>query len=360
MSRDAVKDSRVSEGGLISRRSMLLVLPWMAVGRRVLAQAGGAPIRVRGLNHATLTVSDVKRSTEFYQGLFGLPIQGRQGATVALRIGAGPQALALSQGGGSAGINHFCLGVEDFNVDRLVKTLTDHGLTKAEGSAGGLGGGPLKIRVRMRGPDVGGAPQGTPELYFGDPDGIVVQLQDPSYCGGGGPLGSVCANVEPARTKGLIAVRDLSHFTVFIADSSRSNKFYRQLFGFSIRSYQGPNAPTLAVGPGVAFLMFAGVAGGRGAAASVQPSINHLCLTTDRFNPDSVLKTLESYGIKPRETTQGSVGPLRSYVTMRMENRGGAKEGTPELYFTDPDGILIQLQDVRYCGGSGVLGDVCP
>jgi hypothetical protein len=112
------------------------------------------------------------------------------------------------------------------------------------------------------------------------------------------------------------------------------------------------------VGPGVAFLMFAGVAGGRGAAASVQPSINHLCLTTDRFNPDSVLKTLESYGIKPRETTQGPVGPLRSYVTMRMENRGGAKEGTPELYFTDPDGILIQLQDVRYCGGSGVLGDV--
>ena len=29
-----------------------------------------------------------------------------------------------------------------------------------------------------------------------------------------------------------------------------------------------------------------------------------------------------------------------------MEDRGGAKEGTPELYFTDPDGILIQLQDV--------------
>jgi hypothetical protein len=51
---------------------------------------------------------------------------------------------------------------------------------------------------------------------------------------------------------------------------------------------------------------------------------------------------------------------MTSYVTLRMENRGGAKEGTPELYFTDPDGLLIQLQDVKYCGGSGVLGDVCP
>jgi hypothetical protein len=78
------------------------------------------------------------------------------------------------------------------------------------------------------------------------------------------------------------------------------------------------------------------------------------------FNPDQVLKTLESYGVKPRGTTPGPVGPMMSYVTMRMENRGGAKEGTAELYFTDPDGILLQLQDVSYCGGSGVLGSVCP
>ena len=77
------------------------------------------------------------------------------------------------------------------------------------------------------------------------------------------------------------------------------------------------------------------------------------------FNPDQVIKTLESYGIKPRESAQGPVGPMRHYISMRMENRGGAKEGTPELYFTDPDGLLIQLQDTKYCGGSGFLGDTC-
>jgi hypothetical protein len=44
---------------------------------------------------------------------------------------------------------------------------------------------------------------------------------------------------------------------------------------------------------------------------------------------------------------------------MRMENRGGAKEGTPELYFTDPDGIPMQIQDVTYCGGAGILGEIC-
>jgi hypothetical protein len=42
---------------------------------------------------------------------------------------------------------------------------------------------------------------------------------------------------------------------------------------------------------------------------------------------------------------------------MRMPDRGGAPKGTPELYFTDPDGIRLQIQDVRYSGGSGYLGD---
>jgi hypothetical protein len=28
-------------------------------------------------------------------------------------------------------------------------------------------------------------------------------------------------------------------------------------------------------------------------------------------------------------------------------------------YFTDPDGLAIQLQDVSYCGGGGYLGNTC-
>jgi hypothetical protein len=43
-----------------------------------------------------------------------------------------------------------------------------------------------------------------------------------------------------------------------------------------------------------------------------------------------------------------------------MPNRGGAEGGTPELYFTDPDGLAMQIQDVKYCGGGGLLGELCP
>jgi hypothetical protein len=51
---------------------------------------------------------------------------------------------------------------------------------------------------------------------------------------------------------------------------------------------------------------------------------------------------------------------MRHYVTIRGENRGGAKDGTPDFYFTDPDGIIIQIKDVSYCGGAGYLGNACP
>src|SRR5471030_1551062 len=259
---------------VISRRHLLLSLPGLALAPRVFAQAGQPPIRVHALNHMTLAVSDPKRTIDFYQGLFGMPVQARQGATTLLRMGSGPQFLAVSAAAPNTApaINHYCLSVDGFNADRIVKVLTDHGLTKSKEN------GAMKVRVRMRGPDAGGAKEGTPEIYFGDPDGIVCQLQDASYCGGAGVLGNVCAAPERAPKAGLLAVRDLSHFTIFATDAQRSNKFYQDLFGFSIRSYQGPTAPTLAVGPTVEFLMFTGGGPGRAGAPPRPASLNHACM----------------------------------------------------------------------------------
>ncbi|MGH9142916.1 MAG: VOC family protein [Vicinamibacterales bacterium] len=346
----------------ISRRQLLLSLPGLGLAPRLvpplLAQAGASPLRVTGINHIGLAVSDAKRSVEFYQELFGMPVRGRQGSMTLLQLGAGPQFLAIAPvaGGASPSITHFCLGVDGFNVDRALASLAAHGVEKA----GAIG--PMKALVESRGPDMNGAKEGTTELSFGDPDGIVCQLQDAGYCGGAGVLGNRCGAPERGP-KGRLALRDYSHLTIFSTDSRRSNKFYQDLFGFAIRSYQGPTAPTLAVGPTVEFLMFTGGGGpARGGAPPAPPrpaAINHACMNMDEFKPDNILKTLESAGIKPREGATGPVGPMRHYVSMRMENRGGAPAGTPELYFTDPDGLLMQLQDTKYCGGSGYLGDVC-
>jgi catechol 2,3-dioxygenase-like lactoylglutathione lyase family enzyme len=352
----------------MTRRTLLLSLPAAAMARSLL-QAQGTPgtLKLRALNHMTVNVRDPKRSIEFYQGLFGMPIQSRQGnSTTQLRVGPGPQYMSIGAVGanGTPGISHYCVTVDDFSVDRVLKVLAEHGVQRVEGTGGGgLSGGAMKVRVRMRGPEVGGAPGGTPEIYVGDPDGIIVQIQDPKYCGGGGVLGDVC-DPNPPAVKGLIALKEYSHFTITSSDGAKTTAWFRSIFGAPIRSYQGPTAPTVAIGPGVAFMMFTG-GGGAGRAGAPpapprQPSINHVCFSLENFNPDQVIKTLEGVGIKPRETPTGPVQPMRHYISMRMENRGGAPGGTPELYFTDPDGILVQLQDVKYCGGGGFLGDTCP
>jgi catechol 2,3-dioxygenase-like lactoylglutathione lyase family enzyme len=335
----------------LTRRSLLGSFGCLAASRVLSAQATPPPIRVRSLNHMTLAVADPARSQEFYQGLFGMPVQARQGATPVLRIGSGPQFVALNKVGSNAkpGIHHYCMTVDNFDSERILRTLAAHGVAKTDAAATE----PLKVWVRVRREDAGGAKEGTPELYFTDPDGIVVQLQDTTYCGGAGRLGSVClAKPEPAPRKGLLAVRALSHFTITISNPQRSRDFYQALFGLPIQAYQGP-APALAVGAGPQFLMFAG-----GPAA--KPNIGHGCFTMEGFDPDKVLKTLSDFGVTPRGDARGPVGPLKSYVSMRMEDRGGARDGTPELYFTDPDGILMQLQDVSYCGGGGYFGEACP
>jgi len=76
------------------------------------------------------------------------------------------------------------------------------------------------------------------------------------------------------------------------------------------------------------------------------------------FDPAKVTQLLVDYGLKKQEGQSRT--PLITYISLRMPNRGGAEGGTPELYFTDPDGLAIQLQDVTYCGGGGFLGELCP
>jgi catechol 2,3-dioxygenase-like lactoylglutathione lyase family enzyme len=381
----------------LDRRRFLAALPALAVTPRLLAQSPSAPrLRANGLSQITLTVSDVKRSLEFYQGLFGMPIQARHGSTVLLRIGDGPRFIALRQAGAGErpSISALGFGVHDFTVDGALRTLKAHGVTDAPASA--LQPGPKQALVRVRRQDAGGSPEGTRELFVADPSGIVFQLHDVSYCGGSGTQGATCAAVEPSPRKGLMALRDTSHFTIAATDPT-TVPFYMELFGFEPMVYQAAT-PAWQVGEGVHFLMFIGgggptrgggtgaaaqgrggaadgrgaapqgrggapdgrgAAGARGGGGGARPAgIDHACVAMDRFDPAAVTKLLVSYGLKQQDTQTRS--PLVTYISLRMPNRGGAEGGTPELYFTDPDGLAIQLQDVKYCGGGGFLGEVCP
>jgi len=155
------------EVGQLSRRELLGALVAMALPTLPSGQQGPAIGTVRQLNHATLFVSDVARSQAFYQKLFGMPVLTRQGTGVNLRAGAGFIGLyPAAEFGGDPRIHHVCLAIDRFEAQSVLPKLKALGLEAA---------------IRLRGD--------TEELYFSDPDGIDVQIQDTRYRGGVGRLG---------------------------------------------------------------------------------------------------------------------------------------------------------------------------
>jgi catechol 2,3-dioxygenase-like lactoylglutathione lyase family enzyme len=306
---------------------------------------------VERLHSFGLAVRDVDRSVEFYQSLFGMPVQARQGTTAWLGLGSGPQFISIRplEPGENPSITHICYSTPDFDADRVMGALTGRGFERIDPPTVDEPGieNTMKAWIRTR--------RGTPELFFADANGLIIQLQDPSYCGGSGPLGDMCTPAA-SPTPGAIALEDISHFTVFNAGGA--GEFYQNLFGLGVQAYQGPASPVIGIGDGIQFIMFAG-GGGRGGAVPAPANIHHACMNMDNFEVETVQAALEEHGIRPREEGSNAAPPMIHYVSLRMPNRGGAEGGTPELYFTDPDGLLMQLQDTSYCGGGGYLGDVC-
>lgn len=320
----------------LSRRAFLAGVAGALAAPRVLAQSGPPPILVRGLNHFHLIVSDLQRSLDFYQRVLGMPLAGVQGVEAdwkkpvvsMLAIGSGPQFISFSQGAGRREgrdrIDHFGFSMDGFNADRVAKMLEAHG---------------LKSNIRMRA-------DSTPpvaELKFNDPENVIVQIQDSTYCGGSGALGDRCTNTPAPKVSGPppIVARTLNHFTIAVADAPRAVDFYKRVFGMREQYNQGTEAdwnkkvlPVLGFGSGPQFLAF---------STSKEPGrIDHFCLGVDNFDSADVVKRLAAHGIK-------------AGVRLRKDS----DPPTEELMFRDPDGISVQLQDVTYCGGEGKLGARC-
>jgi catechol 2,3-dioxygenase-like lactoylglutathione lyase family enzyme len=154
------------EAGQMSRRELLAAL--LAITMPAAPSPQSSPLigPVTQLNHATLFVKDVARSQEFYQKLFGMPVLTRQGLGVNLRAGAGFVGLYPAGDRFTPRIDHICLSVDAFDAKSVLRRLQA-----------------LKLNadIARRGD--------TEELYFDDPDGISVQIQDTRYRGGVGRLG---------------------------------------------------------------------------------------------------------------------------------------------------------------------------
>ena len=335
----------------MGRREFLQMIPLLAAAPSALAQDTG-PVAFQKIHSCDMRVTDVARSVKYYQDLFGAPVQARRGEQVFLRVGDGPRFFSLSPTlpGQEPGFSHIGLSVAGFDAEQIQAQLERFGIAR--------GVAPTRGQSRLSVASTSWLEQqgAVSELFFADREGLIYHLMGDNYCGGNDADGGRCETLEQSATDGMFSLIDYSHFTNFLTNRARANAFYTEAFGKTFQAYQGPGAPVIGVGDGLQFLMYVG--GEEDSVPAVPGRIDHVCFSVEDFDVDRILARLTDYGLKPRENPR-ETAPLMHWISMRMPNRGGAEGGTPELYFTDPDGLRIQLQDRSYCGGTGYLGDIC-
>jgi catechol 2,3-dioxygenase-like lactoylglutathione lyase family enzyme len=132
------------ENGTLSRRALLQGLALVAVGS---APAEAAGFRADGINHVSLFVADMNRSTAFYERVFGAATTKREGSTL-VQIGKG--RLVIRPGKPAGLIDHFAIGVGE-KLDKAAVTAD----LKARGVTAYNEGNELRVK---------------------DPDGFPIQL----------------------------------------------------------------------------------------------------------------------------------------------------------------------------------------
>ncbi len=143
------------DAGKLTRRQMIQGLT-VFVGGASVPQAGLPSVaQATSLNHISLAVTDVDRSQAFYEKLLGVEVVSRQ--QNGTNLGLGSSFLGLYDILGPPRLHHFCIGVEGFELEGIADRLRENGLEPSFNRG--------------------------VEVYFRDPDGILVQLAASDYRG---------------------------------------------------------------------------------------------------------------------------------------------------------------------------------
>ena len=134
------------EDGKLSRRELVQGLAVLAASAGTVSAAG---FQGNGINHVSLYVNDLQRSTDFYQRVFGCSVNKRDGNN-QLTLGKG--FLVLRPGKPPGKVDHIAIGVDNFNKDSVTADLKARGATPIDQQGGGFG------------------------FHVVDPDGFPVQI----------------------------------------------------------------------------------------------------------------------------------------------------------------------------------------
>ena len=147
------------ERGMLSRRQLAATLTGLAATAAAMPAALAAPsLKAITLNHVTVRVPDLQKTSKFYQDFFGMKL-AQQSKTIHI-LGVGESFFGLEEKPGPAALDHYDFGLEGFDAKAMRAKVAAHGLAITPGS---------------RGDDE--------SFKFNDPDGFVVQVNGPKYTG---------------------------------------------------------------------------------------------------------------------------------------------------------------------------------
>jgi catechol 2,3-dioxygenase-like lactoylglutathione lyase family enzyme len=143
------------ECGKLTRRQLVLSLAAVAAGAQSAAKEEG--FRAVSINHITVKVPDLHRTSNFYQEFFEMPLKQHSAKTHIL--GVGDCFFGIEQGDSQAArVDHFDFGIAGFNADAVRAKLS-------------------KLNLKFD------SSNSKESFKFYDPDGFLVQVNAPDYVG---------------------------------------------------------------------------------------------------------------------------------------------------------------------------------
>ncbi len=263
----------------ITRRGALCLLG-AAAARQARAEEG--LLRATRVDRVSLAVGDMDKAMLFYRRLFGNEVlKDSRTPRRYLKLGPCYMAIAPAAAGEAKRIDHFGIGIENFNAAGLKSALEQAGLKVRESNVG---------------------------LFINDPDGNSVQMwADQSWK----QLSNAAPEAGP-KQEALFTARGMHHLAIQVSDMAKSTAFYRKLFGEPGAGQGNPPQPTFQAGE-TRILLY-------NPAPDKPPKIDHYSVLVDNFDAPSALKVVKGLGAKAELSRQGTLNE-----------------------FFDPDGIRLQV-----------------
>ena len=253
-------------------RSLAVAASMSTAARAVSAHAlaeSQSPFQAVEINHLALDTPDNDGAVAFYENQFGMTnvSHGRVLRDTFLHFAHGFLNTGAAM---SAGMNHFCLGIENFTPDDVFRRLESLGLKPFR-----MGGGPL--------------------VHVHDPDGLNLQIQEIAHGYGRTPA----SQLTRAKT-GLFETDHIHRVSIGSTDVPRSRDFYVKMFGLSPAEGGDDQHCVLRLKQG--FVEF---------RKADRPRIDHFCLAVRPFDADEAAAKLKEAKIEAVATDEPRVIMMR-------------------------------------------------